>query len=60
MRMPGDIVFILGGTLPVLYLSSLGIRYMKRNSTIEGSKEILFTEIANSVRPGLNHAPRIF
>jgi nitric oxide reductase subunit B len=46
MRMPGDIVFILGGTLPVLYLSFLGIRYMKRNSTIEGSKEILFTEIA--------------
>lgn len=46
MRMPGDIVFILGGTLPVLYLSFLGIRYMRRNSTIEGSKEILFTEIA--------------
>ena len=46
MRMPGDIVFILGGTLPVFYLSCLGIRYMRRNSTIEGSKEILFTEIA--------------
>jgi len=46
MRMPGDIVFILGGTLPVLYLSFLGIRYMRRNSTIEGSKEVLFTEIA--------------
>jgi nitric oxide reductase subunit B len=46
MRMPGDIVFIVGGTLPILYLSCLGIRYMRRNSTIEGSKEILFTEIA--------------
>ena len=46
MRMPGDIVFILGGTLPVLYLCSLGIRFMRRNSTIEGSREILFTEIA--------------
>lgn len=46
MRMPGDIVFILGGTLPVLYLSFLGIRYMRRNSTIERSNEILFTEIA--------------
>ena len=46
MRMPGDTVFILGGTLPVLYLSFLGIRYMRRNSTIEGSNEILFTEIA--------------
>jgi nitric oxide reductase subunit B len=46
MRMPGDIVFIVGGTLPILYLSCLGIRHMPRNSSIEGSKEILFTEIA--------------
>jgi nitric oxide reductase subunit B len=45
MRMPGDIVFILGGTLPVLYLSFLGVRYMRRGSTIEGSKEALFTEV---------------
>jgi nitric oxide reductase subunit B len=34
MRMPGDIVFILGGTLTVLFLSSLGIRYMQRNSAV--------------------------
>ena len=32
LRMPGDIVFILGGTLPILYLSLLGIRYMKKGS----------------------------
>jgi nitric oxide reductase subunit B len=44
--MPGDVVFILGGTLPILYLSVLGIRYMKKGSTTEEQKEeILFTEV---------------
>jgi nitric oxide reductase subunit B len=45
LRMPGDVVFILGGTLPILYLSVLGIRYMKKGSTTEQPKEILFTEV---------------
>jgi nitric oxide reductase subunit B len=45
MRMPGDIVFILGGTLPILYLSLLGIRYMKKGSSTDERKEILFTDI---------------
>ena len=45
MRMPGDIVFILGGTLPILYLSLLGIRFMKKGSSTEERKESLFTDI---------------
>jgi nitric oxide reductase subunit B len=46
MRMPGDIVFILGGALPILYLSFLGIRYMRSSTTTEEPKDVLFTEIA--------------
>jgi len=46
MRMPGDIVFILGGTLPILYLAWLGVRYMQKGSAIQGPQDILFTEVA--------------
>lgn len=46
MRMPGDIVFILGGAVPVLYLCWLGIRYPKKPSEPERVEENLFTEIA--------------
>jgi hypothetical protein len=44
--MPGDVVFILGGTLPILYLSVLGIRYMKKGSTTDGPQDVLFTDVA--------------
>jgi nitric oxide reductase subunit B len=50
LRMPGDIVFIAGGALPVLYLSFLGIRYMRPGRTMEEPKEVLFTEIAAPVQ----------
>ena len=49
LRMPGDIVFIVGGALPILYLSFLGIRYMRTSSTTEEPKEILFTEVVAQV-----------
>src|SRR5262245_46510423 len=45
LRMPGDIVFIVGGALPILYLSYLGIRYMRSSTTTEEPKDILFTDI---------------
>lgn len=45
MRMPGDVVFILGGVLPILYLTFLGIRYMRKGTAIEEPKEILFTDV---------------
>ena len=44
-RMPGDIVFILGGAPPILYLSFLGIRYMRSTTTTEEPRDVLFTDI---------------
>lgn len=45
LRMPGDVVFILGGVLPILYLTFLGIRYAKKGSKIEEATEILFADV---------------
>ena len=45
LRMPGDIVFILGGTLPILYLSTLGIRYLGKDTSMEALEGVLFTEV---------------
>ena len=45
LRMPGDIVFILGGALPIFYLSFLGVRYMRKGTTTEEPKDVLFTDI---------------
>jgi nitric oxide reductase subunit B len=47
IRMPGDLVFIFGGALPILYLSYLGVRHMRPGTTNEEPKDILFTEIAS-------------
>jgi nitric oxide reductase subunit B len=46
LRLPGDTVFILGGTLPVLYLCWLGVRHMRTQITVEEPRDILFTELA--------------
>ncbi len=45
LRMPGDVVFILGGALPILYLSILGIRHPKKGIGREAPTETLFAEI---------------
>ncbi len=45
LRLPGDVVFILDGVLPVLYICFLGLRYMGSNVTAEQSTQGLF-EIA--------------
>lgn len=45
MRMPGDVVFILGGTLPILYLCALGVLHMRKGGTAEEARETLFTEV---------------
>lgn len=45
LRMPGDVVFIVGGVLPIFYLTMLGIRYAKGGSRREESKEILFADV---------------
>jgi nitric oxide reductase subunit B len=45
LRFPGDVLFIVGGTLPVLYLAWLGVRHLVPRLTLEEPREILFTEL---------------
>lgn len=45
LRLPGDVVFIVGGALPVLYLCWLGVRYASSAKSEEEAKDVLFTEI---------------
>jgi nitric oxide reductase subunit B len=52
MRLPGDVVFILGGTLPVLYLCWLGVRHMKKQPLREEPDGVLFTEIQENQKFG--------
>jgi nitric oxide reductase subunit B len=50
IRLPGDIVFIGGGVLPVLYLCWLGIRYTVPRVTM--GEEALFTEVTEPAAAG--------
>ena len=50
LRMPGDVVFIVGGALPVLYICFLGVSYMRQSSTLEEPEEVLFTEVMAPVQ----------
>jgi nitric oxide reductase subunit B len=45
LRMPGDIVFIVGGAVPVLYLCFLGIRHMRPSTSTDDQNNVLFTDI---------------
>ncbi len=44
IRFPGDVLFIGGGVLPLLYLCWLGIRHTVKRVTIEEPEDLLFTE----------------
>jgi nitric oxide reductase subunit B len=46
LRLPGDIVFIAGGAIPVLYIAYVGVRHTVKRLTLEEPEDILFTEIA--------------
>ena len=46
LRLPGDILFIVGGAIPALYIAYLGIRHTVKRVTLEEPDDILFTEIA--------------
>ncbi len=48
LRMPGDAVFILGGVLPVLYLTWLAITAGREQVTEEQLREGLFTEVVET------------
>jgi nitric oxide reductase subunit B len=45
LRFPGDVVFIVGGAVPALYIAYLGIRHTVRHVTLEEPGDILFTEV---------------
>ncbi|MDQ2899041.1 MAG: cbb3-type cytochrome c oxidase subunit I, partial [Acidobacteriota bacterium] len=49
LRFPGDMVFIVGGILPLLYLTWLGIRHTVSVTTLEEPEAILFAEITEPV-----------
>ena len=49
LRMPGDIVFILGGAVPILYLAYQGIRHMRTGRTLEEPEDVLYTDVATPV-----------
>ena len=44
MRMPGDVVFIVGGVLPFLWITWLGVRYAIKATTHTLEPETLFVE----------------
>jgi nitric oxide reductase subunit B len=48
LRFPGDAAFILGGILPLLYLTWLGIRRPISVTTLDEPDAILFTEITET------------
>jgi nitric oxide reductase subunit B len=45
LRLPGDIIFIVGGALPALYIAYLGIRHTVKRVTLDEPDDILFTEL---------------
>ena len=49
LRLPGDVVFIVGGVLPLIYLAWLGLRHKVPRSTRYEPQPVLFTEITQTV-----------
>ncbi|MCI0352123.1 MAG: cbb3-type cytochrome c oxidase subunit I [Acidobacteriales bacterium] len=45
LRFPGDVLFIIGGVLPVLYMAWLGIRHLPSIPVEKGEERPLFTEV---------------
>jgi nitric oxide reductase subunit B len=45
LRFPGDLLFILGGAVPALYIAYVGIRYTVKQVTLDEPQDILFTEV---------------
>ncbi len=45
LRFPGDVLFIAGGVLPLLYICWVGVRHRVTRVTLEEPEEMLFTEV---------------
>ncbi|MDQ2707117.1 MAG: nitric-oxide reductase large subunit [Actinomycetota bacterium] len=52
MRLPGDVVFIVGGSLPFLWICWLGVRYRAHTQLADESEDVLFTDIAEPAAVG--------
>src|SRR5690348_3818948 len=50
LRLPGDVAFILGGVLPLVYLCWLGVRHVRPRAESQEAGEVLFTEVIEPVR----------
>jgi nitric oxide reductase subunit B len=46
LRLPGDVLFIVGGAVPALYIAYVGIRHTVKRVALEEPEDILFTEVA--------------
>jgi nitric oxide reductase subunit B len=58
MRLPGDVIFIVGGTLPFLWICWLGVRYRVNNQVTVEPEDVLYTEIDVPVDTSAGGAPR--
>lgn len=52
LRLPGDVVFIVGGVVPLLYLPWLSIRYRAPGTISEEPESVLFTEVVERTEAG--------
>jgi len=52
IRLPGDVIFIVGGVLPLLYICYLGVRHTVPRIVMEEPEDILFTEITEPEATG--------
>ena len=48
LRLPGDVVFIVGGVFPLLYLCWLGIRHAEGRTSTEQPETVLFAEVSET------------
>jgi nitric oxide reductase subunit B len=53
LRLPGDVVFIVGGVLPFLWICWLGVRHPVTKVTMEEPEDVLFTDISEPVTEAL-------
>jgi nitric oxide reductase subunit B len=51
LRLPGDIVFIAAGVLPLVYICYLGVRHTVKRVVMEEPEEILFTDVTEPKQP---------
>ncbi len=45
LRLPGDVLFIVGGAVPFLWICWLGVRYRTKSEIMVEPHDVLFTEI---------------